>query len=226
MIIKSKFKDYYDSALSYGIDTERLWIRDRQEISIPSINKKLYASGVGRWRWKTLSAVGFCGKIYPFLLNSSQNCTTECNYSIDKNDIIYDESEIRKNILSDDTYDYYKKLNKPVRWDIWDEQNFKKFWNQFSDPEIDSIFSKYKTPVFSIQYYDKNWHVILNDCLKHLAFFKVMNPIETFSEIEMYIGNILVGEKEVKIPTGNDQVIAASKGFDKWSFRKESTEKK
>lgn len=220
MIIKSKFKDYYDSGLKYGIDTLRFWIREPKEIEI-SLGRHYSNYNI----WNDLSAVGFCGKIYPFLDLTKYNKTDRfIDHTSNKNKIFYDKNSIKKYI----GYDILKGKNTNFKWDNWDKEKFEMEYNELKDSkEYNSYFMKYKTPVFLIErgYNDKG-KLTLNCKLKDVAFFKIFNEIEAFSEIEMFIGNILVGEKEVCIPTGDDKVIAASKGFDKWSFRKEPTKKK
>jgi hypothetical protein len=60
---------------------------------------------------------------------------------------------------------------------------------------------------------------IKNPILKEFDFQKIVNPYEAMQEIEMYIGR-LAENNLPKMPVGSDKVIAESKGFDKWSFRK------
>lgn len=61
--------------------------------------------------------------------------------------------------------------------------------------------------------------IIKNPILKEFDFQKIVNPYEAMQEIEMYIGRLAVNNVP-KMPVGSDKVIAESKGFDKWSFRK------
>ena len=42
----------------------------------------------------------------------------------------------------------------------------------------------------------------------------------------MYIENVLTNNNTPEMPVGSDKVIAESKGYDKWSFRKMSTKGK
>lgn len=76
----------------------------------------------------------------------------------------------------------------------------------------------------SIEKYDLKYSeaydvIIKNPILKEFDFQKIVNSYEAIQEIEMYIGRL--AENNVpKIPVGSDKVIAESKGFDKWSFRK------
>lgn len=63
--------------------------------------------------------------------------------------------------------------------------------------------------------------VIKNPILKDFDFQKILDPYIATQEIEMYLGRL--AENNVpKMPVGSDKVIAESKGFDKWSFRKMS----
>ena len=46
-----------------------------------------------------------------------------------------------------------------------------------------------------------------------------MNPYQAAQEIEMFMRNNF-GKQDPIMPVGDDKVVAESKGFDKYSFRK------
>ena len=86
-----------------------------------------------------------------------------------------------------------------------------------------NLFIEYQTPIFHIgkPYIDQGTILTLNPCLKDYAFYKVMDTTQAFQEIEMFLGNALVSDTKVIVPVGDDNVIRDSKGFDKWTFRRE-----
>jgi hypothetical protein len=61
--------------------------------------------------------------------------------------------------------------------------------------------------------------------LKDVEFFRVFDPHTTYQEIFMYISGVLGGNMK-EIPEMSDDDMRDSKGFDKWSFRKEPSSKK
>ena len=61
--------------------------------------------------------------------------------------------------------------------------------------------------------------LIKNPILKDFNFNKIVDPFTAAQEIEMYLGRLSFDNTPI-MPVGDDKVLAASKGFDKWSFRK------
>ena len=72
-------------------------------------------------------------------------------------------------------------------------------------------------------YRNKNSKFFVNQNLNEYQFYKVFDAFRAFQEIQMFIGNVLTGEK--KIIDIDDKYKITQHGFDKWSFRKESTKK-
>lgn len=66
---------------------------------------------------------------------------------------------------------------------------------------------------------------IKNPILRDFDFQRNVDSYTAAQEIEMYLGKLAINETP-PMPVGSDEVIAASKGFDKWSFRKMPTKKK
>jgi hypothetical protein len=63
-----------------------------------------------------------------------------------------------------------------------------------------------------------------NACLKDYQFYQVFDTYMAYQEISMFLGSLAMPEKP--IPTLDDKTMAESKGFNKWSFRKEPTKKR
>jgi hypothetical protein len=58
--------------------------------------------------------------------------------------------------------------------------------------------------------------------LRPFEFQRIVDPYTAFQELSMYIGGIL-GNLNPKVPDVSNEDLIVAKGFDKWSFRKEST---
>lgn len=73
--------------------------------------------------------------------------------------------------------------------------------------------------------HDRRTFLIKNPILKDFEFGKLVDPYTAVQEIEMYLGRLATNNTP-PMPVGSDKVIAESKGFDKYSFRKLPTKKK
>lgn len=216
MRIISKFKDYYDCGLSYGMDEHTKYIRETKIIE--------YFGGLNQWgnNYKELSSefdiIGFCGKLYPFIrFHMYKNEFGDYN---SKTDTYFGESAKNNHIIKCWDNSEIIPFSKEQKW------LFNRHINEYEELEnnskLKSIFLEKRVPVFHI---NRKYTLTLNPCLKDLGFFKIKSSVEAFQEIEMYLSNILLENKEVKVPVGSDNDIRDSKGFDKFSFRKEKQSK-
>ena len=72
MRIKSKFKDYYDGAMSYGQDHSLLCLREVKSANtdnypFPTIYRSSWDFEAPKNFSFSQGVVGFCGKVYPFI---------------------------------------------------------------------------------------------------------------------------------------------------------------
>ena len=100
------------------------------------------------------------------------------------------------------------------------------------------MFKKYNVPVFRMAgYFDKkiqvggikeNLKFELNPRLGDFGFYKVegKDSYTAYQDIRVYLGNDLAKDTEVEVPVGGDLIVAHSKGFNKYSFRKDPGGKK
>ena len=227
MRIISKFKDYYDSCMKQGMDRSLVYVRKREEIGLDkvsdSLNEKKYKkmeSGYLYYRRNMKSdhpffdvrqgAIAFCGKIYPYL-----SCKDQFFYSLESFEKHFEEFKKRYPNRIHSAKEYFKK--NPVS-------------------ENEAIFLELSVPVFTIHQeetwisksrrYDRTWTLIKNPLLKDYQFYKIFDTFTTYQEIQMFLGNQLCETQEADVPVGDDVDLAKSKGYDKWSFRKESTNRK
>lgn len=233
MRIISKWKDFYDNAASYGVDVEKVYVRDTRDTNIDVS---------GDWRQSSIKMdkfdlIGFCGEIYPFLNGSST----------------YDAPDVRKEriLYGHDAVKFERNHKYPTPTHpqnkepfFVEDENYNSKW-KFDDPQLyydklvnnevlKQIFHQYKVPVFYIRRnaarkQSKNkWtiEVVLNPNLQDLCFFKVKDSVQAFAEIHQYLDVIQSQDTQVDVPVGGNDVVGRSKGFDETSFRKEPTKKK
>jgi len=211
MKIYSKFKEPYDSGLRYfNEDNGIIWHRDEQTLlnykTIPnapafSINAKLLSSDK-----HPLYTIGFCGKYYPFM-------------------ILKDSETLKENI------EYY--FHKPELFEVTKQRWIHSKYFNYSINEYISelmkldLFKKFNTPLVLIIHNERRrTDLFINPKIKNYEFSKIFDPYLMFQELEMFISNVLTNNNTPEMPVGSDKVIAESKGYDKWSFRKMSNKGK
>jgi len=214
MKIISKFKDYYDGGAQYGIDKDIVYIRETTSELINNINLKEF------------EIIGFCGKIYPII-----NYSLKFNFNSEwernpKYYILFEEDTINYTFIEKQNKNittYIKTFEKEKHHYSWHWKTKREFFNYLKNyKEFNDIFLNKKVPIFHIKNISRyDTEITYNQNLKDLAFYKLFDTNQAFQEISMYISNILVSDVQVKIPVGNDIVLRNSKGFDKWSFRRE-----
>lgn len=183
--------------------------------------------------------VGIAGKVYPVLRLSSsgQKGSTYCHK-------IEDVDEFMKEHYTVEQYNCYESsTNKKIANRSPKSPLLKKNVRNFFDEaeRVKEHYEKYfvdnNAPVF-INFYEwgnpSKYGHIYNANLADLQFYKVMDPQTVFQEISMYLSGVLglstvrgkpsyQGEKlSDKV---SDEDLAAAKGYDKWSFRKEPKSK-
>ncbi len=91
-----------------------------------------------------------------------------------------------------------------------------------------NLFEAKKLAYFAIDptnYGVKTKEVEIYPILKKYQFYKVFDTYEAFQKIEHFLTNELIKPDDMKVVIP-DNLKAQSKGFDKWSFRKEPTTRK
>lgn len=225
MLIVSKFKDFYDTAMGVdGIDKTLIYKRETTEIKefkqdfiLPSYTDNQTKQTI---IYKPF-IIGFCGKLY--VTYRIQYCTKHVyvkNPTVLKTEYLHGTEGILKLMqkLSDKNtrgYAYDRKENKKS-YDLVEKLNGKPY---------NKIFSKYNVPCFSYEVPSGFFRrytettLILNPRLKDFNFVEVMNPFIANQEISMFIGGVL-GQSDRPMVEVSDKDRLVSKGFDKkWSFR-------
>jgi hypothetical protein len=226
MKIISKFKDYYDSAAGFGIDDTIMYVRTQKEIvlrtSLLSIPKVNHENSFGGYRvrpafksffgepikyegsfYLTGCLIGIAGQIFVCL---------KVTYRQDERKYKYLHSIAGFNEIFEKTKDrhffYHEKFSA---------ENF--FAYLLTSLKQMDIFQLYKVPVFVIRLSHNTPPLLtLNDELKALEFYKVVDPFTAFNNISGFISGVL-GSKEHEMVHINDKDMLVAKGFDQWSFR-------
>jgi len=238
MKIISKFQDYYDIGIAYGVD-EKLRFERVTEYSekminkLKSVTKIVYKKEGQNYRiFCYYNVILFCAKIYPLIYIRVENIhkkdkkyiysLVDEEYSYTINDAMVYINQNYKNV--DEIYvkdsDYY----------VWNDITLKEAFTRHFDEKYDeciSEFEVFKRPYFYIgrHYYINEKGIeciskstILSPQLKKYKFAKIVPPMQAFQEISMYLGKLNAVEDNTV--TIEDKYLAQGKGFDCYSFKK------
>lgn len=238
MLIVSKNRDYYDSAVGVGIDKTIVYQRHLKTIECPKdildaitinyledftsnyrsrIPKNKYGSGY--------FILGFCGKLYVGFKFTKENNDNLNEPSYDTK-IIYDIEKARK------FFDFSKNEHKKWYWSGKSkEERFNDFIFKIKSIKSIEWFRKYNTPIFLIgnnndvfNRYDNDkslQKITINPILKYYDFMKIYDPYTTFQEIQMFISGVLgINKDGIDVEMTEKQKVQQH-GFDKkYGFRK------
>lgn len=248
MKIITKFKDYYDGCnYDHSIQSG---IYERHTRVIPTNNwiemsNQLISNNKDAFSLCT-GVIGFCGKIYPYVYFRDGNLSygevkTQFIYSYEDFEPIREmliEREGKRNrwhwhydLLSDkktDAENWFKGEFSEVTKSFHYTKNKKNILN------LKDIFYENRVPCFAVHsrvWTDEferkfKWKIVLNPCLKDYMFYRVFDPYTAFQEIEMFMNNQIVRPDDPPIDPVPDRIKAESHGFNKFSFRKDKSDKK
>lgn len=250
MRIFSKYHDYYDTALSYGIDPSIIYERKDEDITelhstqpflfdkLSKIYSKVFDFNASRIDNEDLQIISktlilFCGKIY--LCIEIVYKVKNANKTIEKitertTEFVYTLNAFKKIITNHTKIDLEKNLS-----DYWTSN----MSNMSADKRFRLLFEKQGTEsgaVIDLHFKLDSPLIVMtknvssksrkiftihkNSCLKNIEFYKIVSPFEAFQELSMFIGGIMGGKSPIMIEVSDKDRIAKH-GFDKFSFRKE-----
>jgi hypothetical protein len=226
MYIVSKFRDFYDSAMTYGIDKECVYNREQKEIKLERFRDIMLPSG-HEWNQAngiTMRAdpavIGFCGKLYPLIHISY----SPSNSAFDQ--FFYDAESyidfLAKHTTGIDRGRRYFSWFE--RGDIRYERSVKEFFS-YKAPKVEGFFLEHKVPVFIVMSPMRNLKLVLNPRLELYRFMRVMDPASAFQNIYMYKAGVL-GNTEKEITVISDKDKLKQHGFDDKSFKTLKGDKK
>jgi hypothetical protein len=213
--IIDKRRDYYDGVASQGVDPSIIYVRKEKETPF-----RLDQFCMPHLGYFDKYVIGFCGQIRPLVKISGANR------------LLFESLKSRTNedlfFYNIDEVDRYASqwIERRAKW--YDcpfqmnesRKNFLKFF-QNTWAKLETIFTDHKTPIFLLDCSIKS-KLFLNPLLRPFEFQRIVDPYTAFQELSMYIGGIL-GNLNPKVPDVSNEDLIVAKGFDKWSFRKEST---
>jgi len=215
MLIVSKFHDYYDTAIGFGgVDKTTVYQREQVVLNphdlTPDYNYFETAKTGCTWE---LCVVGFCGKLYPVVKTEEHHLH---RYPMDPTQVkqcFYTEKEVLEWLSREDVR---RRKRRFYRWWRRGPEIDKGAMRLDKFVELDKLFLEHKCPIFVK---DQVGIITLNPPLKDSQFFKVFSPFEAYQEIYMYLSGVLGNTNQVATKI-SDEVMAAKKGFNKWSFRR------
>ncbi len=215
MRLHTNFRDYYDTAIGFGIDEKVHYNRASKNVHI-QIKSRSNLPTFGK-----CGLLGFCGQIYPFVeLNRHEwdfNGKSR-EYKIVERYFAYEVEEYVKKYKEWNNSKYYSGFYEPWRVKL------KQFFTDWS-VQSSETFLEFKVPVWIFYFNRSQINGIINPRLKDYGFDRVKNSVTVFQDISMYLSNILVEQKEVIAV--DDRLRVEKHGFDlKTSFRKAKNEKK
>jgi len=241
MRLLSKQHDYYDSIFRNYSKDSNVFVRNSSNATVivkgmPSISlpEVKYKSFYYRFEF---GIVGFCGNVYPYIKVIERDgeipYTTIENHVYSLTDLIkvvkgYGDNKLKYVNSSTGLYtDFYKIVED------WLENSQIDRWQECFEldkcKDLTDIFTEHKVAYFNICLekfpYDDN--VTLYPVLADYQFFRVYDIFATYQTLEYYLEyylcNILVAPDNPYIEPVSDKIKAESKGFDKFSFRKEKS---
>lgn len=219
MLIISKFHDYYDSAIAYGVDKECVYERKTETVKDSKWKYRDYTDFENKdFNFRlTTHTIGFCGNVYRCVRVEQQN-----KYSISDKKIhgFYRAEDIISFMEENDIGLREKGFS---RWSstFRSTANINAYFNAEKKQHLYDMFREYNTPIYVI---NRN-NTVINPCLKDFKFGKVRDAVTAFQDIHQYIAGVL-GSKEKDTVDISDKTRIQQHGFDKWSFRKLPSKKK
>lgn len=231
MLIVSKFRDYYDTAIVYGVDKSIVYKREQKVLEYDY--KKLQGTS---WyeskkqflqpdlsidtKWTKLkvfervecSVIGFCGKLYPVYVFTYKDGNVEYSYDKESATEILKSANLYKKTKSREIFWSRRFHTSSYIDEFFDSSN----WNYLL-----RMFQDLKEPIFllkQIKATGRGYEMKIAPTLSDYKFAKVFAPTQAFQEIQNYISGVLgVGERDTV--TLSDEMKSHKKGYDKWSFR-------
>lgn len=209
MKLYSKFHDYYDTSIAYGIDELCHYTRNKEKFNYRSneykqfptsenIIDKIIKANHAFYFYKIL----FCGKMYSF---SKVVFNNYASVGKSKTWYFYDYESLNDKFGGTFGFGHYYYSNK-----------IKLF---FDDVPNNETLLNYHHEIGTPIVYCDDESLIFNPCLKDYEFYKTVDAVTAFQEISMFISGVLGGNSP-KMVELEDKDLIKKHGYDKWSFRK------
>jgi hypothetical protein len=111
--------------------------------------------------------------------------------------------------------------------------NIKDYITKFDDKLAPvEIFQKFKSPILCVNHVEYTgkgrvaYGCITNPMLSNIGFQRKIDPYTAFQEIQMFVSGVLGGSDRKPAWPISNELKAQSKGFDKFSFRRQEHPRK
>ena len=244
MKIISKFQDYYDIGIAYGVDEKLRFERVTQVVSDTRVYggayiRHSYSKDNTKYRVTFYyNHIGFCGRVYPFVHMCIEKVKKQKKilyYEHEEDIYVFDREDFKRKLLLMGIESEEILLSKTWEGNTWKRQNILKIVKDFflcDRKDFKKLFDTYKEVYFVVEHYciEENEHTFLKEKitllpqLKQYKFAKAVPPMQAFQEISMYLGKI--NSLEDNTVTIDDKYLAQGKGFDCYSFKKMPSKRK
>lgn len=226
MLIISKFRDYYDASVGFGVDKSIVYEREKKVIKSTEFSLDEYIADdyiypgelvkgtkilLHEWR-----IIGFCGRTYVLLIEKPKEDKKEID--VEPIEYFYGEDALKRVFHN----------RKEVRifngkTEKWRYTETKEFINKWHNRDFFDFFVSNKVPIFSVKPLNgSRGHkvdVILNPSLEEYKFFRIFDSYAAFQEIQMFISGVIGTGSPKTLEISNKEKIKQY-GYDpQWSFR-------
>lgn len=242
MRIVSDFKDYYDSASGFGVDTSIVYTRMTKhpqcEEDGAEVSKDILAAcshithqdrffNIDQRAGSSVIYVGVAGKIYVglgFVVNSEVP-TPELfprkwgDVHHTKQIYAWSAGDLTKEQLAEEST-FFPRSYEAATVGEWFSKNVDN-----RAVENLELFTKHNLTTFLVVDSRHGRAITLNPCLKDVMFQRVMDSYTTFQEISMHVSGVLA-QKDQMTHTPTDKELLYARGHDDMSFKRAPTKKR
>jgi len=233
MKIISKFSDYYDVGLAYGIDKNIRFERvtkiiheDDEDSTNDSITLEFKKNSKNYTLIIQEGLITFCGEFYPFAKVTV--------YLVMKHNkkLVYEKKSTLLSYKKEEIVDFIEQEYASIE-EIEREQKYSYMLNDSLDSIFYSDSSSGLVSVGEVPYYvdtyeglpyQERFVIYQLPILAKYHFFDVVPPMEAFQKLSMFLGAI--NSKDNNMVEIEDRYLAEGKGFDCYSFKKRPKKRK
>ena len=243
MKIISKFQDYYDIGIAYGVD-EKLRF-ERKEVCLDEHSRygvhhsHIFYKEHHYHRLKLFYfCVGFCGKKYPFVQAKIEKIvknnkgaqhmleTEDSFYTLESFEAFF-EAHVDTSKEWIEAYTDYGGYHER-RSSFGRKAFFADIGDHYKKTKLreEDLFQKHHIPYYVAIHEEVmiddhphlNFKTLATPKLKSYRFAKAVPPMQAFQEISMYLGQLNLAENT--IVQIDDKYLAQGKGYDCYSFKR------
>lgn len=255
MRIISKFKDYYDTCMYYGMDKELVYSRQSQNIQANITQLIKENTTIGHFNYSAhhryisnkeniefnFGSIGFCGKFYPYIKfarrmpfdrltqMSIPDEVTFCYSAEQTHEFMQKFPYTGKNNLDrggNPIKNYPLTVRMPYQHYTEKYMSLESYYTNNFKESLEPFY-KYNTPIIveSKSTPHNDPMIEVNACLKNYQFYRMFDAFKAFQEISMFVGGVLPQNGKEMIVL-SDVMKRDKHGFDDMSFKTYSPGKK